>query len=273
VRTSELVLRPLSPAAGAEILGVDLRGEISEGTREQLRDAWRRYALLLFRDQELTKMEQRRVAQIFGTVTDESFARLSPRAKDGFDYVSNIVEGGINPSGELGFHTENSMFERPLRGLMLYALEMPPEGEGGDTLFSNLKLAYQSLPPALRRQIANLRVRHGYPDGTKGRAVPGLLADDDAPHSIHPLTYAHPDSGEPLLFLSRRHVDCIVDLPRDQSLALIEELASYIGRPEHTYRHTWKARDLVVWDNFTLQHARTNFDPKHRRHLRRLQLK
>jgi alpha-ketoglutarate-dependent taurine dioxygenase len=74
------------------------------------------------------------------------------------------------------------------------------------------------------------------------------------------------------LFCSPRHFDCIVGLSAADGLSLAQELTRYINRPECVYEHAWKPGELVVWDNLQLQHARTNFDRKYRRHLRRTQV-
>ena len=262
--------RPLSPVAGAEVTGLDLRGEFSEAVSERLRDAWRTYSLLLFRSQEIDEDEQRRVGRVFGAISDESYSQA--RLTNGMNYISNVVDEAAGRHGPLGFHTENSFYKDPLRGLMLYGVETPPEGAGGDTLFCNLQLVYRSLPETLRKRIQGLEIRHGYPDVNKDQAIPGMLKDPNAPSYTRPLIFTHPETGEPLLFLSRRHADCIVGVSAEESAELIEELSTYVGRPENTYQHVWRPLDLVVWDNLTLQHGRTDFDRKYRRHLRRLQL-
>ena len=264
-------LHELSPKAGAQVEGVDLREPVEPGIADRLRDAWHRYGLLLFRDQDIDEGQQRRVAEIFGDISNEQWKRRGNR-EDGLDFISNVKPGGQNPYGPLGFHFDNSMFEHPLSGLMLYAIEAPPAGCGGETLFSNVKLAYRSLPQALKDRIATLHVRHRYPDTSKSGEIPSLMFDADAPNWAHPLVFHHPVTGEPLLFMSRRHADRIEELPQAESAALIDELYGYIKKADCVTAHAWRPGDLVVWDNLMLQHGRNDFDPKHRRHLRRLQI-
>jgi alpha-ketoglutarate-dependent taurine dioxygenase len=92
------------------------------------------------------------------------------------------------------------------------------------------------------------------------------------PTSTHKLAFSHPVTGSTLLFCSPRHFDRIVGWPPESGLALAQELSTYIDRPEVIYKHAWLPGDLVVWDNIRLQHARTDFDRKYRRHLRRTQV-
>ncbi|GAC1454585.1 MAG: TauD/TfdA family dioxygenase [Gemmatimonadaceae bacterium] len=269
--TAEIVVRPLSPAGGADIVGLDLREELSETVRHQLREAWHKHALLIFRGQELAEERQKRVAEIFGELSLQG--RNAPKG-GGINYVSNVAQDGANPNGELTFHTDHSFFATPLRGLMLYAIEVPPEG--GDTLFANAKLAYQLLPEPLRERIATLQALHVYDYGFSreryGPRVREKDLTDDSSKAVHPVVLVHPDTGEKILYVSYRHVDRILDLSPDESEALLEELQTYLYRPEIVYRHKWTPHDLAVWDNLALQHARTDFDPKYRRHLRRCQI-
>jgi alpha-ketoglutarate-dependent taurine dioxygenase len=258
-----LAVRPLAPLFGAEITGVDLREELSESTQDRIRDAWHEHGLLLFRGQELDPDQQLRVAKIFGTISSEGEYGEQ-------NYVSNILEKAVNPHGELAFHLDHA-WSNPLRGLMLYAIEVP-QNAGGDTLFADASLAYKNLPAALRERISTLQVRHSYPDQTKLDLIPGPDPRPGAPTSVHPLALVHPVTGETILFLSLRHYDHLIDVDREEGLQLVKELHAYVDSPQITYRHVWSVGDLVVWDNVRLQHARTHFDRKHRRHLRRTQI-
>lgn len=268
VQTAEISCRPLSASIGAEVSGIDLTRPVGEGTREALRAAWKQYALLLFRDQELSTEDHFRAIAIFGSVS--LVGESNP--PDGVVYVSNTVEDGVNPKGPLGFHFDHSFYETPLRGLSLYAIQAPPEGAGGETLFSNAKAAYQNLPEHLRTVIQDMLVRHGYPDLSKAVENPGMDTRPEAPRSVHRLAFQHPGTGETILFLSRRHADGIIGLSRAKSEALLDELTTYLRDPAVVYKHSWRPKDLIVWDNLTLQHARTDGDPAYPRHLRRLQI-
>jgi taurine dioxygenase len=262
---SQLSLRALSNVAGVEVQGLDLREELSPGVQAALRDAWHSHAVLLFRDQTLTEDDQLRFGRIFGEISNEGEYGEQ-------NYVSNVIPNGLTPVGELAFHCDHSWSDRPLRGLMLYALEVPPEGAGGETLFADVKRAWELLPDALRNRIKDLEIVHTYPDQTKHVPIPGPDPRPGMPTSTHKLAFTHPATGETLLFCSPRHFDRIVGWNHADGIALAEELSRYINRPEIIYKHVWKAGDLVLWDNIRLQHARTNFDKKYRRHLRRTQI-
>ena len=264
-------LRLLSPAIGVEILDVDATQQTSEPLREQIRALWNRHGLVLFRNQQLSVDEQLRFAEIFGAVSKqgENAQRLGS-----FTYVSNVAKDGIVPNGELILHMDQSFYPTPLRGLMLYGLEVPPAGAGGDTVFADARLAYRNLPESLRERIAGRMALHAYdysrPDSTTRIREADL--HPDAPRAIHPVVLQHPATAEPILYVSTWHTIRILDMPLDESDALLAQLAEYVQAPGNTYRHVWRPGDVVVWDNLALQHARTNFDPSHKRHLRRIQI-
>jgi taurine dioxygenase len=261
----DIELRPISPVAGVEVIGLDMRDELPESTKQQLRDAWHKNAILLFRGQQLDEAQQLQVGTIFGEISDDGEYGEQ-------NYVSNVIPDGLTPHGELAFHCDHSWSEHPLRGIMLYAIEVPPEGAGGETMFADVKRAWELLPAELQAKLRDLEIVHTYPDQTKHVAIPGPDPRPGAATAKHDLVMSHPVTGETLLFCSPRHFDRIVGWDHDAGIALAEELSRYINRPEVIYKHTWKPGDLVVWDNFRLQHARTNFDRKYRRHLRRTQI-
>ena len=262
---TQLSLRPLSPVAGVEVLGLDLRENLSSEVKAALRDAWHAHAILLVRNQTLSEDDQLRFGRVFGEISSEGEYGEQ-------NYVSNVIPNGLTPAGELAFHCDHSWSDRPLRGLMLYALEAPPHGAGGETLFADVKRAWELLPDTVRSRIKDLEIVHTYPDQTKHVPIPGPDPRPGMPTSTHKLAFTHPVTGETLLFCSPRHFDRIVGWNHADSIALAEELSRYINRPEIIYTHSWNVGDIVLWDNIRLQHARTNFDPKYRRHLRRTQI-
>src|SRR3954471_14512852 len=65
-----LTLRPLSPALGAEISGLDLRQPLDAATKAQVIEAWHQNLVLLFRDQVLDEEDQVRFCRNFGPLQE-----------------------------------------------------------------------------------------------------------------------------------------------------------------------------------------------------------
>ena len=156
-----LEIRKLSPF-GAEILGVDLRDELSAEDKKRILEAWYREGVVVFRQEGLTEPDLDRIARVFG---QPSYAGIADKTEAGHrQYISNVERHTSNvPDGELKFHMGYSFDEHPLRCTMLYGFEVPPPGSGGDTLFANAKLAYDRLPPALREKVNKLKIVHTKP--------------------------------------------------------------------------------------------------------------
>lgn len=259
--------RALGKALGAEILDVDLSKPLDEATARELRDVWHRHQVIVFRDQDITADDQRRLVSYLGTLQPPR-SKLERKDAD-ILYVANVLVGdekGVLPDGEMQFHADQCYYESPARGAVLYALEVP--SKGGDTCFADMYGAYEDLAPDLKERLEGLDVFfvYDYESNVYRRGPVG----PNAPRFTHPAVIKHPDTGRPLLFVNRLMSDHIVGLPKDESDALLLKLFDHVERPDRVYAHHWRKGDVVVWDNFATLHARTDFDPAERRILRRM---
>jgi taurine dioxygenase len=269
-RSLPVVVRPLSPALGAEILDVDLRREIDDDRAAQILDAWHRHLVILLRDQRLTEDNQVRFAERFGPparIHTKQFVQRHPAVM----LISNIREDGkpigALPDGEMQFHTDQCHQERPAMASMLYAIEVPKQG--GNTLFANAYTAYETLPDAIKRRIDGRSALNAYDyDGAATRR--GAEVRDDAPSYVHPVVRTHPATGRKALYVNRLMTRRIEGLPPSESEELLTFLFDHQEQPEFIYEHVWRPDDLVMWDNRCTLHARTDFSPHERRLLRRV---
>jgi len=264
-----VTVHPVSLALGAEIRGVDLRGELDEPTFEVIDRAWRDYKLLLFRDQVLTPQEQVRFTTHFGPVFRMG-SKAYVSSGDDVRYISNVVEGAGAPNKPMLFHSDCTAFEQIVKAVALYAVEVPTHG--GDTVFANAQKAYEILPDSLKRRIANLSARHvhDYSIAIYDRRLSVDEMGPGAASAVHRVVWPHPEDGKPVLFVNDLMTQQILDLEPDDGDALLRELLSYISDPRVTYTHKWRVNDLCIWDNRALQHGRTDFDPSEKRTLRRV---
>jgi alpha-ketoglutarate-dependent taurine dioxygenase len=259
-----LGVRPLSPALGVEVM-LDLERHLDDAALGEIHALFRAHRLLLFRGQALSEATQVRFSTSFGPIS-----RRSPAMRDRDTVnVSNTDPAGVLGTGELLFHSDNTFFAEPLQAIGLYAIEVPEAG--GDTLFANAQAAYAALPQAVRARIAALTsfqlFDYASPDYNKRPRLE--TAAPDAPRARHPLVWTEPETGTPTLFFSEQTTACIEGLEPAEEAALIATLRAAIADPAHGYRHRWRPGDFLFWDNVVLQHARTDFDPKAPRTLRR----
>lgn len=273
--------RPLTPVVGAEIVGIDL-GDVSEAQFAFIRDAFDRYAGLLFRGQDLSPDQLVAFSRRFGDLDHAPVMENGRTAVPGLPevyLVSNIKDADGKEIGSLGageavWHTDMSYLAAPPDISMLHAIEVPPAG--GDTWLCGMNAAYEALPEDLKRRIAGLRIKHDGTYNSGGYVRQGVTPTDDpreSPGTYHPVVIAHPNTGQPLLYLGRRRMAHIEGLDLAESEALLDELWSFATREENAYRHSWRVGDVLMWDNRATMHRRDPFDAASRRLMRRTQVK
>ena len=263
-----LTLRPLSEALGVEVGGCDLSFELDRDSFNQILKAWHQHLVLLFRKQNLSSEEQTRFARLFGEL-QEVRSRAS-YASEPVMFVSNVpVEGkeAVLPEGAMQFHSDQCYYERPAKATLLYAIEVP--STGGNTLFANAQMAYETLPAHIKRQINTLKALNVY-DYDSNPTSHGEEISPEAPRFIHPVVTRHPETGRKGLYVNRLMTDHLVGLPRQPSDELLEYLLNHQERAEFIYEHAWQAGDLILWDNRCTLHARRDVNPSEKRVLRRL---
>ncbi|HZZ95056.1 MAG TPA: TauD/TfdA family dioxygenase [Usitatibacter sp.] len=275
-----ILVTRIGNALGAEVGGVDLRA-MDDATFAQVKAAWLGHLVLRFRGQRLRDSELLALSRRFGELDPPGpnpYGGPFMPAFPEINVISNVkVEG--KPIGNLGdgeavWHCDMTYVEQPPRAAILHALELPPSG--GDTFWSNMYLAYETLPPDLKRAVAGKRAVHDATYNSAGMMRKGMEEVTDpreAPGARHPLVVVHPETQRPALFLGRRRNSYVVGLELAASEALLDALWAHATRPEFTFRQEWRVNDLVIWDNRCTLHRRDAFDASARRILHRTQIK
>jgi len=279
-RRSPLEVVPTPAALGAEIQDVDLRS-IDDAMFGEIYRAWLERSVLLFRDQQLIDADLIAFSRRFGSLDQAPIQENGRRFVDGHPeiyVVSNVIENGVAigslGAGEAVWHTDMSYLPDPPKASALYALEVPPTG--GDTSFCTMYGAWDALPEDLRDAALGLRVKHDGTYNSGGYVRAGVTPTDDprtAPGTLHPLVCAHPETGRRHLYLGRRRNAWLEGLAVDESNALLDRIWAAATADALTWRHQWRAGDLVLWDNRCVMHRRDAFDPGSRRVMHRTQIK
>jgi taurine dioxygenase len=262
-------VRPLSPALGAEISGVDLGDPIDGALKQKLLDAWHGHLVILLRNQTLDEDSQVRFAEAFGAPAKTTSGRAFSAKHPSVMLISNIREDGkpigALPDGEMHFHSDQCHRETPAKATVLYAIEIP--SKGGDTLFANGYAAYETLREDIKVRIAGRRALNAYTSDTMLRTA---NYDDSKSSCWHPVVRTHPATGRKALYVNRLMTREIEGLPRDESEALLQTLFDHLEQPQFVYAHVWRPGDILMWDNRCTVHARTDFSAGERRLLRRV---
>lgn len=234
--------RPLHPDFGVEVIGFDIQTGRSPGDIEQLNAAYDQHSMLLFRGgPKLSHERHLEIASWFGPP--------SPVDNSGKgDFVSVLHNDEAAGSMQLPFHSDLTYTDDPIRAICLQAIKLP--GKPTSTSYVSGAAAWRHLPGDLQQELDGLTLQHFYET---------RMADFDWPPFIaeHPIRKLNPRTGKPILFVTENHAHRILELDEDHSRAMIERLFGYLYASERRYDHVWQLGDVLMWDNWVLQHART----------------
>lgn len=240
--------QPVSPAIGAELMGADLRYPTDELVQE-VRDALLRYKVVFFRDQDITRAQHIAFARKFGEL------EIHPATPAGQEdpEVLRIAHGPNSKGQENSWHSDVTWRAEPSLGSILRAIELPPVG--GDTLFSNMVMAYEDLDDELKERLCTMTAVHD---------IARVFADKIGmnkeqlhakfPPQEHPVIRTHPETGERGLYVNIAFTDHIKGLSCEESYELLQYLYSRAAIPEYQCRLRWAPGTLAFWDNRACQH-------------------
>ena len=276
-RLKQVEIRTSEAPLGAEIHGLDATQPLAPELVLALKQALRDHHILIFKHQDLTEAQLKGLATYFGAIFQNP-AEVPVLASGTGGVAPDVVRvsniDGYTGTGELSPHADHQWTPYPSAGSLLYALEVP--AEGGDTTFYNMHLAYETLPEATKQRIEGLALITYNPFlREQGAERPRYRPEGlplISPVFPHPLVRTHPESGKKTLFLGYATEVEVVGLPREEGIALVEELRAHFHQDRFRYRHVWSVGDIVYWDNQATLHARTAFDPSTRRVLKRVSL-
>ena len=271
-------VRKLSSAAGAEITGVDFARPLSAPAIELIHRALGENCVLLFREADITPAQHIAFSAHFGPLEAHVIGDFGLPGHPEIFVVSNVKEDGkLKGAIYAGqyWHSDLSYMNKPSLGSLLLCHEMPDVG--GDTMWANMYLAYETLSETLRRFIEGLTAIHDYSHAYDTyfahlKERPPLTAEQRArtPPVEHPMVRTHPVTGRKALYVNPGFTTGIVGMPRDESQPLLDMLFRHSTRPEFIYRHKWQVHDLIFWDNRCAMHyALADYDFSVRRHMHR----
>ena len=237
------------------------------------------YAVVAFRNQKLTPKSLLTFARQFGKLEINAFGKHALEDYPGILKVSNIRHKnrdiGYADAGSF-WHSDMSYTKTPPRLTMLYAIEIPKRyGVSlGNTVFASAVDAYDALPKETQQKLDGLIATHDFAKKKRGVKNPVKLSSEQIAENSpvkHPVVRTHPITGRKSIYVTADECTGIDDMDQSEALTLIEELASFVIKPQFQYRHKWEVGDLLIWDNCSVQHVvDRNYDfPMDRRMLHR----
>lgn len=256
-----VTLDPLSPTIGAVVGGVDLGGTIDDELHDELHRALLEWKVLFFRDQVMTRDDQRDFALSWGGIERHPFyAFVQPDQPDAD--VVRLAKDAMSSGVENVWHADLTWHSRPSYGAVLRAVEVPDVG--GDTLFADAGAAYDELPEELKERIDGLEAVHDW-RRTFGLAMPEEDRDrlsEQFPLVQHPVVRVHPETGRRTLFVNAIFTSHLVGVDHDESERILTALYAQMHRPEFQCRFRWQPGSVAFWDNRSTQHyAASDYAP------------
>ncbi|RFU49549.1 TauD/TfdA family dioxygenase [Paraburkholderia sp. DHOC27] len=268
-------VEPLTCAIGAELIGVNLSHAVRDDELfAEIKSALFTHKVLFLRDQSLSRADHVGFARRFGELEDHPVLGSVPDHPG----LVRIYKTPEHPPDryENAWHSDATWREIPQFGAVLHCLECPTVG--GDTMWTNMALAYQNLPQHIKTQIADLRARHSI-EASFGAVMPlekRLALKAQFPDAEHPVVRTHPETGEQILYVNgftthftNFHTPARVRYGQDGNPGaadLLRYLISQAYIPEYQVRWRWTPRCVAIWDNSATQHyAVMDYPPTHRK--------
>ena len=247
-------VRPCASAIGAEIHGVDLARPLDNRTWAAIHDAFHEHLVIFFRDQDITPEQHVAFSRHFGELEPYPFVN----GIEGFPELIEIVKmpDEVRNFG-YGWHADMSFREAPPLGAVLHGLEVPPVG--GDTVFANMYLAYETLSDGMKAIVERARGIHdSHEPSDHSQKYKGMsLAERKGTKREirpHPLIRVHPVTGRTSLFISPSYCWQIEGMTDEESRMILDHLERHATRDEFTCRFRWAPNSIAIWDNRCIVH-------------------
>ena len=256
---------------GAVITGMDLRA-FDEISINEIKEAFLKHSVLVFKNQELSPKDLRNVSLIWG----EPLTHPVFKGMENYPEIIEIVKesGERNRFGDY-WHTDQIFTPEPAMATMLYAKEVPPVG--GDTMFASLTEAYAAMSHGMKAMASQLKTFNQYDkQSQRSKRMAEKIPDQDKPAdpATHPLVRIHPETEKPALYINGMPTTThFVNMTKEESQPLIQHLLKHATRPEFTCRIRWEPGTLGMWDNRCLLHMALDDYPDYRRGMHRITIK
>ena len=249
----------LSGALGAEIDGVSLK-DTSEKNFKIINELLLEHKVIFFRNQNITEEEHKSLAKKFGPLEKHAYVK----GREEHPEIVRIIKdpNEKNQWGE-NWHSDVSYNMKPTKAVILRSIKIPPVG--GDTVFSNMELAWETLDGKIKEKIKNKKAIHsslGAAFFIKDYKSMEGNGNVDEYSNIHPIVRIHPETGKQILFVNWTYTKQIVGLDKTESDEILKKIFEHQARLDLTCRFQWTENAVAIWDNRSVLHyAISDFFP------------
>ena len=252
-------IKLLSGALGAEINGIDLKDTSIENFKK-INKLLLEHKVIFFRNQNITSEEQLELAKHFGPLEKHVYVK----GRENYPEIVRIIKKPHekNQWGE-NWHSDVSYNVKPTKAVILRSIKIPPVG--GDTMFANMELAWETLHKNIKEKIKDRKAVHSslggafFTDDYEGMESNG---NHEEYTNEHPIVRTHPETGKKILFVNWTYTKKIIGLDKKESDEMLEKIFEHQARLDLTCRFRWTENAVAIWDNRSVQHyAISDFFP------------
>ena len=241
----------LSGALGAELSGIDLK-DSSEKNFKVINDLLLEHKVIFFRNQKITPEEHLALARRFGPLEIHAYVK----GRDKYPEIVRIIKepNEKNQWGE-NWHSDVSYNIKPTKAVILRSVKIPPVG--GDTVFSNMELAWETLDKNIKEKIKDKKAVHSslgaafFVNDYKAMEGNGNI---DEYSSTHPIVRTHPETRKKILFVNWTYTKKIVGMDKKESDKTLKKIFEHQARLDLTCRFQWTENAVAIWDNRSVLH-------------------
>lgn len=272
---TRFTIQPIHTDFAAEVFDIDLSKKQSSEDINLVKEAFWKYAVLVFPDQKLSLDQHVEFTTLFGPIEMNVNTYQEEVKKHRFDYrvsdISNLDEEDnilaensrkrMSGLANRLWHTDSIFRHKPALASALYALTVVPIG--GKTEFTDTRAAWDALPDITKNKIDKLIVEHSIFHSRAKIGFTNFTEKEKAalPPSRQVLVRNIPESYRKALYIAS-HAMRIIGMSDHEGVALLGELMAHATQPQFIYSHRWRVGDLVIWDNRCTMHRGTDYDEK-----------
>jgi len=246
-------IKLLSGALGAEITGIDLKDSSKENYKK-INKLLLEHKVIFFRDQDISHEEHIALAENWGPLENHAYVK----GLDKYPQIVRIIKtkDEKNQWGE-NWHTDVSYNTKPTKAVILKSVKIPPVG--GDTCFSNMELAWETLDEEIKQKIKDKKAMHSslgaefFIDNYKGMKGHEKRNYDEY-SNIHPILRTHPETGKKILYVNWTYTKKIIGLEKEESDIILKKIFEHQARLDLTCRFSWSENAVAIWDNRSVLH-------------------
>ncbi len=244
-------IKLLSGALGAEVNGINLK-DSSDKNFKTINDLLLEHKVIFFRDQKITAEEHKTLARKFGPLEKHAYVK----GRENHPEIVRIIKdpNEKNQWGE-NWHSDVSYNLKPTKAVILKSIKIPPVG--GDTVFSNMELAWETLDRNIKEKVEDKKAVHSslgaafFVKDYKSMEGNGNI---DEYSNTHPIVRTHPETGKKILYVNWTYTKQIIGLEKTESEEVLKKIFEHQARLDLTCRFQWTENAIAIWDNRSVLH-------------------